>query len=492
MSDDHRPRSGVTALSSVRTTGILRVCIFGVIVAVTTGMVWPWSTESAEPCRVPGVREQARCLSVDVPESTGDPAGRRLRIRVVVLPARGPAPHREPLLLLQGGPGVPGTLMAPNFQQREALRERRDLVFFDQRGSGGSRSLNCAFLNRYNFLGALFPTDHVSACRRALARQADVAAYSSTPSTDDIEAIRKALGVESWSLAGFSFGTRLAQLYARKYPRRVKAVILDGVVPFDAELTADLAQSMERSLDFVVTHCERDAECRKRYPDTQRALVRLSRQLDSVAVPVSVTDSIGRTLSGQFGRWDFAYAIRGMLYGPLAASIPAWVHAAERTKDFSAFAGVYWQRTRWVGDSTSLPLHLGVYCSEDMPFTDSATSVRRAQGTLIGPRYYLEYRAGCAAWPMPRAAADMRQPWTSEIPTLLFSGERDPVTPPEYGTRVARHLRNGRHIIIRGGGHAEQSPCKTQVMALFLSAPSRALGRTCLEELDFPEFVVRH
>jgi len=467
-----------------------RVVVAGV--AATLGIAWPWSPGILEPCRVTGVVEPARCLSVDVPESPLDPGGRRLRIHVVVLLARGSAPHREPLVLIQGGPGVPGTLMAQNFQWREALRDRRDLVFFDQRGTGGSGSLSCAFLNRYNFLGALFPTDHVSACRRGLTRQADLAAYTNTPSTEDLEAVRKALGVERWSIAGFSFGTRLAQTYARKYPRRVKAVILDGVVPFDAELTADLAPAMERSLDFVVRRCERDAECGKRYPDTQRALVRLSRQLDRAPAPVSVTDSTGRTLTGPFSRWDFAYAVRGMLYGPLAASLPAWVFEAERTKDFSAFARVYWQRTRWVGDSTSLPLHLGVYCSEDLPFTDSAAAVRRAQGTLIGPRYYQEYRAGCSVWPMPRAAAEMRRPWTSEIPTLLFSGERDPVTPPEYGTRVARNLKRSRHIIIRGGGHAEQSPCKTQVMAAFLNDPSpQHLAKTCLDQRDFPDFVVR-
>ena len=473
-------------MSDLRT----RVVVVGV--AATFAIAWRWSARSPEPCRVSGVVEPARCLSVEVAESPHDPVGRRLRIRVVVLPATGPAPHREPLVLIQGGPGVPGTLMAANFQQRVALRDRRDLVFFDQRGTGGSGSLNCAFLNRFNFLGALFPTDHVSACRRAVTRQADLAAYTNTPSIQDLEAVRKALGVETWSIAGFSFGTRLAQAYARQYPRRVNAVILDGVVPFDAELTADLAPAMERSVDFVVRRCERDVECRKRYPDTQRALVRLSRQLDSAPVPVSVTDSTGRTLAGPFGRWDFAYAVRGMLYGPLAASLPAWVFEAERTRDFSAFARVYWQRTRWVGDSTSLALHLGVYCSEDMPFTDSVTAVRRAHGTLIGPRYYQEYRAGCSVWPMPRAGAEMRRPWSSDIPTLLFSGERDPVTPPEYGTRVARNLTNSRHIIIRGGGHAEQSPCKTQVMATFLNErSSRDLGKTCLDLHDFPAFVVR-
>jgi pimeloyl-ACP methyl ester carboxylesterase len=455
-------------------------------------MVWPRARSSAESCRVTGVREVARCVVVEVPESPRGLTGRRIPIRAVVLPARGAAPFREPLLLLQGGPGVPGTLMAQNFQHREPLRDRRDLVFVDQRGTGGSRSLNCAFLNRFNFLGALFPPDHVTACRRSLTREADLAAYTNTTSAADLEALRKALDVDTWSIAGFSFGTRLAQTYARRYPRRVKAVILDGVVPFDAELTADLAPAMERSLDYVAGRCERDDDCRRRFPDTQRALVSLQRKLESEPVHVRVSDSTGRTLTGAFGRWDFAYAVRGMLYGPLAASLPAWVHEAERTNDFSQFARVYWQRTRWVGDSTSLPLHLGVYCSEDMPFTDSLAAVGRAQGTLIGPRYYLEYRAGCAAWPMPRAPREMREPWKSDIPVLLISGERDPVTPPEYGERVAKNLTRVRHVVIQGGGHAEQSPCKTQVMAAFLNDPDqREPAKTCLDLHDFPAFVLR-
>jgi pimeloyl-ACP methyl ester carboxylesterase len=462
-----------------------------VLAAGTMGMVRMRGSGSLESCRVAGVDEPARCLSVDIPESPNDPGGRHLRLRVVVLPARGPEPHREPLLLIQGGPGVPGTLMAPNFARREPLRDRRDLVFFDQRGTVGSGALSCAFLGRYNFLGALFPADHVSACRRTITRRADPATYTNSASADDLEAIRKALGVERWSLAGYSFGTRLAQAYARRYPRRVLAVVLDGVVPFDAELTADLAPAMERSVQFIVRRCERDPACHARYPGTQHALGRIARKLDSLPVRVSVTDSSGQVLSGLVGRWDLAYAVRGMLYGPLAASLPAWVHEAERTNDFSAFARVYWQRTRWVGDSTSVPLHLGVYCSEDLPFIDSASAVRRAQGTLIGPSYYLEYRAGCASWPMPPASREMRQPWVSDIPTLLLSGERDPVTPPEYGARVARSLSRSRHIVIKGGGHAEQSACKTQVVAAFLNEPRSQLpAKTCLDQLDLPAFVM--
>lgn len=482
-----RERDGTPSL---RWRLVATLVLLGVGATATASLVWPLRRETPQPCVVSGVSEPVRCLSIDVPENAADRSSRTLRIRVVVLPALGPEPHREPLLLIQGGPGVPGTLMAQNFARRELLRDRRDLVFFDQRGTGGSGSLSCAFLGRYDFLGALFPPDHIAACRKGVSGLADLDMYTNAASAEDLEALRKALGAEIWSIAGYSFGTRLAQTYARRYPRRVRAVVLDGVVPFDVELTADLATAMERSLAFVVRRCEQDAQCTARYPDTQRVLVRIAQRLDSLPAQVSVVDSMGRRLTGRFGRWDFAYAVRGMLYGPLAASLPAWAHDAERTNDFSAFARVYWQRTRWVGDSTSLPLHLGVYCAEDLPFTDSAEALRRAQGTLIGPRYYLQYRAGCAAWPMPRASKEMRQPWRSDIPTLLLSGERDPVTPPEYGARVAKGLTRGRHIVIRGGGHAEQSPCKTQVMAAFLNDPAQLAPGTCLDLLDFPSFII--
>jgi hypothetical protein len=66
------------------------------------------------------------------------------------------------------------------------------------------------------------------------------------------------------------------------------------------------------------------------------------------------------------------------------------------------------------------------------------------------------------------------------------------VTPPEYGTRVARNLSHSRHIVIPGGGHAEQNPCKTQVLVAFLDDPAAGVpAKTCLDQLDFPAFVIR-
>ena len=438
-------------------------------------------------CRPSGVPEDARCVTVSVREVPDDPGSRKIDVRVVVLSGRGAQPFREPVLILQGGPGVPGTAMATNFWRREPMRDRRDMIFVDQRGTSGRNILTCASLGRFNFLGALFPPDHIATCRAALEKRARLDAYTNSTSAEDLEAIRKTLGVERWSIYAVSFGTRLAQTYAKRYPARVSSVILDGVVPFDVGLSADLAESMEKSLTWVTRQCDRDQDCRARYPSSRMTLQRLAERLEKNPASVSVTDSLGRTLSGPFGAWDLAYAVRGMLYGPLAASIPAWAQAAERSGDFSAFARVYWQRSRWVGDSSSVPLHLGVYCSEDLPFINGADARRRAHGTFIGATYFDEYSNGCKAWPMPRATSDMRQPWTSSIPTLLISGERDPVTPPSYGEKVGKTLSRHKHVIVPGGGHAEQSPCKTTVLARFLNEGLAGVPPgNCLATSTFP------
>jgi pimeloyl-ACP methyl ester carboxylesterase len=83
--------------------------------------------------------------------------------------------------------------------------------------------------------------------------------------------------------------------------------------------------------------------------------------------------------------------------------------------------------------------------------------------------------------------AAWRAPWRSDIETLLFSGERDPVTPASYAERVARHLPRSQEIVFRGGGHAEQTTCKTAIMAAFLATGNvPAEVASCLAELDFP------
>src|SRR5918994_1504923 len=131
------------------------------------------------------------------------------------------------LLLLAGGPGQSATdafgpdalgVLFPAYRNR-------DLVIFDQRGSGRSGLLRCRRLERANLLRA---GAAAGACARALGARR--AFYTSRDSDDDIDAIREQLGAEQVALYGTSYGTKVALGYALRYPGRVERLVLDSTV----------------------------------------------------------------------------------------------------------------------------------------------------------------------------------------------------------------------------------------------------------------------
>src|SRR4030095_7413465 len=110
----------------------------------------PASAISMKPCEVPGtqeaVKEKVLCGTLDVFEDRLRKNGRQIALKIVVFPANGQEKVADPLFYIPGGPGSSATEDAP-FVAREfaKIRERRDLVFVDQRGTGGSNPLNCDF-----------------------------------------------------------------------------------------------------------------------------------------------------------------------------------------------------------------------------------------------------------------------------------------------------------------------------------------------------------
>src|SRR5687768_6116294 len=99
-------------------------------------------------CRVPNVEEAVKCGEYEVPENRATQQGRKIKLKIVVFPATGPTRARDPFVYIPGGPGSSATEDAPFVAPAYAkIRERRDLLFIDQRGTGGSHPLNCEFFN---------------------------------------------------------------------------------------------------------------------------------------------------------------------------------------------------------------------------------------------------------------------------------------------------------------------------------------------------------
>src|SRR4051812_12777843 len=90
-------------------------------------------------CALPGLADTARCGVLDVPEAPDRPTARRLPIHVAVIPAKGPHSQPDPIVLLSGGPGEESISAAQEYADLfAALRDDRDILLVDQRGTGQS------------------------------------------------------------------------------------------------------------------------------------------------------------------------------------------------------------------------------------------------------------------------------------------------------------------------------------------------------------------
>jgi len=160
----------------------------------------------------------------------------------------------------------------------------------------------------------------------------------------------------------------------------------------------------------------------------------------------------GEPLEIVFGRSAAAQTIRYMLYLPtMAAQIPLHVHLASQG-DYSRLAeGAYFFGN--LAASLSDGFFLSVTCAEDVAFYTEAEAQEAARGTFLGDFRARVQKAACAEWPRGVVTADFNAPVRSDAPTLLLSGERDPVTPASDAERAAQSLPHARRVVIPGAGH---------------------------------------
>jgi pimeloyl-ACP methyl ester carboxylesterase len=410
------------------------------------------------PCTVPGLPPDARCGTYEVFENRAARSGRTLPLRVVVLPATGPERLNDPLIYFAGGPGDSSAGSAAWVgKELEALRARRDLLFVDFRGTGGSAGLYCTELQGatgvQGFLDNYLPAEAVKRCAERLGKTADLTQYTSDTSMDDIDDIRAALGYEKLNLYGTSAGTRAALVYLRRHPERVRTMVLWGVVPPDELGPFTMAKSVQVALDGLIAECEQDAPCHGAFPRLRAEVAEVLLKAEREPVTVRLLDAqTGTSFDLRLSKSGVAQTLRYMLYVPAsAAELPLAVHLAA-TGDWKPLA----ETARFFATNLSSiadGYYLALTCSEDIPFLPEKEIPAAVAGTFLGDFRIRQQQAACAVWPAARVGREVLQPIPSTVPTLMISGERDPVTPASHVERVARHLPNSRQIVVPDGAH---------------------------------------
>jgi pimeloyl-ACP methyl ester carboxylesterase len=461
------------------------------MIAMTAGCHLP--TPAAEerrdtvvqPCTIAGTAEPARCVTVRVRESAS--SSREIDLRVIVVPAQTPAPLPDPIVPLAGGPGQGAATLAANLLPRFApYRDQRDIVFVDQRGTGGSNGLRCESpIATAALMGTLFDHAGLTSCRDDRARHADLTRYTTAAAARDYQAALDHLGYREANLIGISYGSRLALEIARQLPLRVRTLTIEAVVPPAFAWPSLGAADADAALDTLIDDCAADGACRQAFPRFRQDVDLAFTLVRRASVTVAVRDpSTGATSPVRFGESDLAYATRGILYGNDSLSLPLWFRNAAEG-DFTAFAQAYVNRARALDAQIALGVHFGVYCAEDLPFVNWPAAERAADGTRLGRFLLDQYRRACEVWPRASIDAAFRDPVRSSVPALVMAGRRDPVTPPRTAEDVVRTLPRSALVIWPGGAHGADgltSPaCRISIVRDFLrTADPDALSLACV------------
>jgi pimeloyl-ACP methyl ester carboxylesterase len=443
------------------------------------------------PCRLDGLGVEARCGSYSVFEDRRTRQGRRLELRLAMVPALAASPRSDPLFLLVGGPGQAATEAGP--QIAEALRDvqrQRDIVLVDQRGTGGSHALDCKDESEDSLARRFAPRLDLPltrSCREAL--DADPALYTTDLAMDDLDDVRVALGYERINLWGGSYGTRAALVYLRQHPSHVRSLVLDGLAPFAIELPLFVARDGQRALDLLYADCEKDSDCASSFPRAKEQLQRLLARLDQQPEPVLLQHPrTGLAQSFTVEREGLAAALLNLLYVPgLASLIPLGIERASRGQ-WDSLAGSMEAFSSSIDISTGM--FLSVVCAEDVARIDDGEADRQTRATFLGEGWLGRLREQCAAWHAAQLAPSFFEPITGHVPSLLLSGNLDPVTPPPWGEAVAHALTPSRHVIVPGGGHGVSTlGCVPKLIGEFLeSLDPNGLKLECVERLQRPAF----
>ncbi|HET9473516.1 MAG TPA: alpha/beta fold hydrolase, partial [Steroidobacteraceae bacterium] len=397
----------------------------------------------------------------------------------------------DPLFLIAGGPGTSAVdLYTGLFAPFDRVRRDRDIVLLDQRGTGRSHRLDCDYGDPDVFqrIEEVEVGPEVIRCRDELSKKSDLRFYTTSVAVKDLDAVRAALGYERVNLYGGSYGTRVAQHYARRYPQATRTLILDGVIDPQTVLGPAIALDAERALERILARCTADASCVKAFPDPSADYRALRERLTSKPEPATVADArTGRPIRFDFTHRHLSAVLRLASYNDdQAALLPLALHLALHEDNFTPLANQFRVFARSLGEAFAYGMHNSVACSEDAPLIDSAKLDLRALNTThMGAEAVRSLVDACRDWPRGLVDKDLHAPFKSAAAALLLSGADDPVTPPGQGTIAQRAFADSKHVIIPGHGHGQIAvPCVDRVMANFIRAGSaKELDVSCTQKV---------
>lgn len=455
--------------------------------------------------------DEFQCGYLRVPEFHAQPQGPEIKLAVAILPSANATPTRDAFVVAQGGPGGStldtfATLFEqPYFSAIKDLRAQRDIVLYDQRGTLYSQpALLCPeeLQNTFDTIekdisdneSLQLAAQAALKCRARLIQEGiHLDAYNSVENALDIEAVRRALGYEKLDFYGVSYGTLLALHGLRETPAAFRSVILDAVVPAQLNPNSAIAQSQNRAFQELFARCAADAECNRAYPNLKQVFYAQVDALNQNAARVPLHDSTtGKTYRAVIDGDAFMNLLFQFIYNSeLVPALPQMIYDARDGK-YSLIETFYplvlFDRAFASG------MYYSVMCAEDTDFTLDELALDGVDTHIANAQkrdtaYFLEL---CKKWDVPQLGARADEPVTTNVPTLIFSGKFDPITPPPFGQAASETIKPSYVFEFPAYGHGALTSgnCPNRMIADFVRNPERAPNAQCIaDDASHVEFV---
>ncbi|HRE48562.1 MAG TPA: alpha/beta hydrolase [Aggregatilineales bacterium] len=447
------------------------------------------------------------CGYLVVPEVRGANNGKTVKVAFARFRSPATTPLADPVILLQGGPGGPGieplgTALAATFAQTL----RRDFIAIDQRGVGYSLpNLGCQeFIEMtYATLTVQLTPEETSernqeaaaACRdRLIGEGVNLSAFNNVENANDVADLIPALGYTTANLYGVSYGSTLALSVMRYRPEVLRAVVIDAIAPpqwnqFEAPIAA-VVDTFER----FFAACAANSACANAYPTLKKTTYDLITTLNAAPTTISIKHP---TTNKTYDLLVTGNVLLSQLYSALYVTsfipqLPAMIDTASKG-DFTALESIVSQ-TFFQFEDVAFGMFYSVGCASEGAYADRAAieeSLRSLPPEFAGIAPGLtDSSTICASWGVGKAAEIETTPVTSTLPTLILSGELDPITPPANGALAVETLPNGSHFIFPGTGHgaALSSSCAFGILSAFVQAPQTKPDSACIEQMAIEFF----
>ena len=454
--------------------------------------------------RPPGFEPE--CGNLVVPEDRTKPDGAQVRLHVAIFRSRSENPEPDPLIYLTGGGGgneLDNTISYLD-DGNDVILDHRDFIMYNQRGAKYAKPhLQCKGYAEFmaQLVARNLPREEAEAekigflldCRDSLVeRGIDLNTYNTAVNADDLNDLRIALGYDQVNIYGTSYGTRLALEILRRHGQHIRSAILDSVYPPNVRFFSDYWANCWGTFEHIFDACSADADCRSRYPGIEESLFQI---LDDLHANPR-TMRYGGTGTEITLTYDDAIFVDAMYLFPYLAQpgmVPFMIQRASQG-DFSPIESLIpWSMEVVPSDSIADGVQNSILCREETPFDSYEHLVELgnqmppqiARGSVSSFTYDL-----CAEWGVAPADAAEKEPVVSDVPTLILTGEYDPITPPAWARLAAETLSTSYYYEFPGLGHGvmRSNRCGFQIGHQFLADPYTEPDASCIDQLPGIEF----